>query len=380
MKILHINTRGNLGGSAHIMNELVSLQNQIGHESFVYAPVKTNFFFLLGRKISFVPYLNFLFYKFFGVDLCTIDYSKLRKHIINADIIHLHVLHGFYINYSTLFKLIHKYDKSVCVTLHDMWYFTGRCAIPLNCEQLHNNCSKCPSLNIYPSSYVDFAHTQKTKKAKLLNSTQKILYVSPSKWMHDIAKLFVESEKLFLINNGIKINDDKYDSFDLIQREYDYIFVTTDFNDQNKISYDVINSIIETGLKILLVGKNQNLYSRDNVVQFNYVLNNSDVIDLMRKSHNFLMLSKFENFPTVLIEALICGCFIVSTPNLGSLDILSSFVEYDDYIIINGKTEFKLNPDRDKVINRINKAKKLFNSRVMCDKYDSIYLKLLNAE
>jgi putative colanic acid biosynthesis glycosyltransferase len=380
MKILHINTRKNVGGSAQIMNELVSLQNQIGHDSFVYAPIKSNFFFRLGSKISIIPYINFFFYKFFGLDFWSIDYYNLKQLIKKSDIIHLHVLHGFYLNYSTLFKLIHKYDKAVCVTLHDMWYFTGRCAIPLNCNQLHNNCSSCPNLNTYPSSYLDFANSNKIKKSKLLNSTNKILYVSPSNWMYDIAKLFVEKDKLFLINNGIRIVDNKFDSFGDSKREFDYIFVTTDFNDQNKISYNVIDTIIEMGLKILLIGKNQKLYSRENVVQINSYLNNIDVINLMRKSHNFLILSKFENFPTVLIEALMSGCFIVSTPNLGSLDVLSSFSEYDDYLIINGKTDFKITPNSEKVKYRVNKAVKLFNSRVMCEKYDSLYLKLLNFE
>ena len=44
------------------------------------------------------------------------------------DLIHLHNLHGYYINIPLLFKYLKMHDIPVVWTLHDCWAFTGHCA------------------------------------------------------------------------------------------------------------------------------------------------------------------------------------------------------------------------------------------------------------
>lgn len=46
----------------------------------------------------------------------------------NPDIIHLHNIHGYYINVFILFNFLKMYKKCVVWTLHDCWSFTGHCA------------------------------------------------------------------------------------------------------------------------------------------------------------------------------------------------------------------------------------------------------------
>lgn len=41
------------------------------------------------------------------------------------DLIHLHTLHGFYVNYEMLFRFLKEANIPVVWTLHDCWTFTG---------------------------------------------------------------------------------------------------------------------------------------------------------------------------------------------------------------------------------------------------------------
>ena len=70
------------------------------------------------------------------------------------DIIHLHNIHGYYLNYPLLMEFLAKYNKPVVWTLHDCWAFTGHCAhyMFVKCNKWQTHCEKCPQKKAYPSS------------------------------------------------------------------------------------------------------------------------------------------------------------------------------------------------------------------------------------
>ena len=52
--------------------------------------------------------------------------KKLKK--IKPDIIHMHNIHGYYLNLKLLFKYLNdEYEGKVIWMLHDCWAFTGHC-------------------------------------------------------------------------------------------------------------------------------------------------------------------------------------------------------------------------------------------------------------
>ncbi|MBO4678782.1 MAG: glycosyltransferase, partial [Lachnospiraceae bacterium] len=76
----------------------------------------------------------------------------------NPDILWLHNVHGYYINYEMLFKWIKSRPQmQVKWTLHDCWAFTGHCShfTYVKCDKWIDGCSKCPQLNQYPKSFTD---------------------------------------------------------------------------------------------------------------------------------------------------------------------------------------------------------------------------------
>ena len=99
--------------------------------------------------------------------------KKLIKWIdnINPDIIHLHCIHGYYINIELLFNYIKKKNVRVVWTQHDCWAFTGHCAYfdACGCEKWITGCYDCEQINTYPISRVkDNSKWNWNKKKELL--------------------------------------------------------------------------------------------------------------------------------------------------------------------------------------------------------------------
>lgn len=61
---------------------------------------------------------------------------------IRPDIIHLHNIHGYYLNYKILFEYLQKTTIPIVWTLHDCWSFTGHCSHfdLIKCERWKTGC------------------------------------------------------------------------------------------------------------------------------------------------------------------------------------------------------------------------------------------------
>ena len=80
--------------------------------------------------------------------------DELEK--INPDIIHLHNIHGYYVNIEMLFKYIRNNRIKLVWTLHDCWAFTGHCAYfdMVGCEKWKTGCYNCEQKRTYPISMI----------------------------------------------------------------------------------------------------------------------------------------------------------------------------------------------------------------------------------
>ena len=139
--------------------------------------------------------------------------KKLVKQIldIHPDIIHLHNIHGYYLNYKILFEFLKEYNHPVVWTLHDCWSITGHCShfVSANCKRWKTKCFDCPlkSKN-YPKSYLFDRSTQNyfDKKAAF-SSINNLHIISVSNWLNDIVKeSFLNYANLHVIHNGIDIS------------------------------------------------------------------------------------------------------------------------------------------------------------------------------
>lgn len=134
--------------------------------------------------------------------------KKIKK--IKPDIIHLHNLHGYYINYKILFDYINSSSIPVVWTLHDCWSFTGHCGhfVGANCEKWKMQCSECPLKKGYPSSlWLDQSARNYSLKKQLFAANKNLHIVAVSKWLASLVQQsYLKDADVRIINNGIDIN------------------------------------------------------------------------------------------------------------------------------------------------------------------------------
>ena len=63
----------------------------------------------------------------FGSKRATIEFVEWVKEF-DPDVIHIHNIHGYYINIEILFDYLKSCGKRIIWTLHDCWAFTGHCS------------------------------------------------------------------------------------------------------------------------------------------------------------------------------------------------------------------------------------------------------------
>lgn len=125
----------------------------------------------------------------------------------NPDIIHLHNIHGYYVNIKLLFTFLREYQRPVVWTLHDCWSYTGHCAYYsfAGCDKWKTGCEHCKQKRAYPGSLVfDASRKNYEVKKNLFTSLEKLCLVTPSTWLkEEVEQSFFQGKEVVAIPNGI---------------------------------------------------------------------------------------------------------------------------------------------------------------------------------
>ena len=115
---------------------------------------------------------------------------------IAPDVVHLHNLHGYYLNIEMLFDWLSGHDCKVEWTLHDCWALTGHCAhfTYVKCAQWKSHCAyleSCSQLNTYPKTFSKTSCAKNFEdKRRLFTSIRKerLTLSTPSHWLEGLVK------------------------------------------------------------------------------------------------------------------------------------------------------------------------------------------------
>ena len=104
---------------------------------------------------------------------------------IKPDVVQLHCVHGYYLNYKILFEYLNSTNIPVVWTFHDCWAFTGHCAhfVTVGCKKWKTECHDCPLKGDYPKSFVDCSKRNYKLKKKLFTANENLHIVPVSDWM-----------------------------------------------------------------------------------------------------------------------------------------------------------------------------------------------------
>lgn len=324
--LLQINIVVNYGSTGRIIKELGQTAYQNGWNSYIaygrkFQPRKSELI-RIGSVWDVVLHglLTRLFDKHgFGSRNATI---KLVEQIdkIKPDIVHLHNLHGYYINIEVLFNYLAVKNIPVVWTFHDCWPLTGHCVYfdVVGCEKWKTECFSCPQTKEYPASYgVDRSNNNYHIKRKLFTSLKKLTIVPVSGWLEKIV-----NQSLFgkfpsrVISNGIDtdvfhpIKDtsirDKYN----LQNEFIILGIAS-FWSSRKGLYDFIklSKRLDTSYRIILVGLNakQRIHLPPNIIGLGRTENIQELVALYSNADVFINPSLEETFGLTTVEAFACG-------------------------------------------------------------------------
>ncbi len=123
------------------------------------------------------------------------------------DVIHLHNIHGAYVNHRLLFAYLKKAGVPVVWTLHDCWAFTGHCAYfdRAGCDRWKTLCYDCPQKKSYPVCYgIGGSKRNYNRKRRLFASLPSLTLVAPCVWLQTLlAVSFLRGVPSRLLYNGV---------------------------------------------------------------------------------------------------------------------------------------------------------------------------------
>ncbi len=340
MKLLQINTTVNSGSTGRIAEEIGLLAMQAGHQSFIAAANTSRPSHSLAikigtewdRKLHGLKTRLFDRHGFGSANATKQFINEIRE--VNPDVIHLHNIHGYYLNIELLFNYLKEIQKPVIWTFHDCWPFTGHCSYfdAVNCLKWKTECNKCPNKKGYPASYlIDNSKKNYYDKNRVFNGLENLHIVTPSSWLADHVKnSFLKTYPLRVIHNGINLETfKKAEAVKIIEIKRKYslsdkriLLGVASVWDHRKGLEDFIrlSNFISKKEQIVLVGLStkQKKDLPTNITGIARTESMQDLVSLYSTAHIFVNPTYSDNFPTTNIEALACGTPVVTYNTGGS--------------------------------------------------------------
>ncbi|MEE0929047.1 MAG: glycosyltransferase [Acutalibacteraceae bacterium] len=333
MKVLQINTVCGILSTGRICTDLAEVLESQGHECKIAygrmtVPEKYQKYAIkLGN--SFTNKIDAGFSRIFdnsGLNskLPTLFLIKKIK-AFAPDVIHLHNLHGSYINIKILFKFLKKYNKPVVWTLHDCWTYTGHCAhfTLIGCEKWKTQCYNCPRTRSYPKSlFLDRSRRNHNLKRKLFTSLDNMIFITPSQWLADVSKMsFLGKYEIMPIPNGVDLDIFKPTEGDFRKRygledKKIILGVASAWSESKGINeFAELGRTLGEEYKVVMVGVNDAMAEKlpSEILTIPRTHSVEELAEIYTAADVFLNPSRQETMGLTTVEAMACGTPVVTS-------------------------------------------------------------------
>jgi len=347
--LLQITSEVNMGSVGRIAEEIGQLAIQNGWHSYIAYGRNEN-----SSQSNLIKIGTSFDIKIHGVQTRLFDRHGLASRnstkrlieqikVVNPDVIHLHILHGYYINIKVFFNYLANTNIPVVWTLHDCWPFTGHCAYfdYINCKKWKSGCFNCPLKRDYPASLlIDRSRKNYYLKKTLFNSIENMQIVTVSKWLKNmVAESFLNNISTQVIYNGIDINvftptiyEDTRKKYS-IEEKFVILGVANVWSFRKGFSdFIELSKHLSSNDIIILVGLSTNQIKQlpNNIIGLTKTEDQQELVDLYAAADLFLNLSAEETFGLTTTEALSCGTPAV----VYNATAIPEVVDFDTGIII----------------------------------------------
>lgn len=338
MRLLQINVTANWGSTGKIAEEIGKVAIDNGWESWIaYGrgnPTSKSNLIRIGNdfdmKVHAVQSRLFDNHGLASRKVTKKFIERIKE--IKPDIIHLHNIHGYYLNYPLLFDYLKEWGGPVVWTQHDMWAITGHCAFwgIEECPKWKTECEHCPRLNTYPKSiWLDKSKYNFNLKQKTFSSLPNLTLVPVSNWLSDLlGQSFLSNIPRKVIYNGVDVStfkpsgngDGKY-----------VISVASIWEDRKGLSdFYKLRSLLPNDIGIVLVGlsKDQIKNLPNGIDGIERTSSKEKLASLYSSALALVNPTYDDNFPTVNIEALASGTPVITYNTGGSPEAINSETGY----------------------------------------------------
>lgn len=398
--LLQVNVVANWGSTGRIAEDIGQLAISKGWESYIAygrgKPQSQSKLIRIGNDVDM--YLHALQSRIF--DNHGLSSKNVTRKFINQieqikpDVIHLHNIHGYFLNYEILFKFLSQTNIPVVWTMHDCWAFTGHCThfSYIKCERWRESCFNCLQLDAYPKSYIcDRSNVNYNKKKRSFTSLKNVIIVPVSDWLAGLLKYsFFKSYPIHRIYNGIDIQ--KFAPLDITKQQLGinskYLLLGVASVWDRKKGLDDFKALFErlsNDYTILLVGlSNEQIkklpFGIKGIARTN---NTRELVAYYSVADAFVNPTWEDTFPTTNLEALACGTPVITYRTGGSVEAIDAktgvVVEVGDIDMLAKKIEEVCTNKSNKEIRMLcrERALDLYDKKERYEEYWELYNDIL---
>ena len=241
----------------------------------------------------------------------------MKKH--KPRVVHLHNIHGHYLNFKMLFGYLNRTDIEVIWTFHDCWPVTGKCThfTTAGCNKWKTQCENCPQLSTYPDSVTDRSRKNYSDKKTYFTENKRMHIVTVSEWLRGVAEqsFFGGKADVRCIYNGINTEVFTPSESDLRARlgltdKFVVLGVSSVWKDAKGLGEFIkLAETADPQMAVVLVGvsEEQKRTLPASIIGVTAVSDQKELARYYSMADVLVNLSAEETFGLVVAEALACG-------------------------------------------------------------------------
>ena len=241
------------------------------------------------------------------------------------DLLWLHNLHGYYINYELLFEWIKKHPElEVKWTLHDCWAFTGHCSYftMAKCYKWMTYCAECVQKKSYPTSLLmDNSASNFERKRKAFAGIRNMMLITPSRWLAGLV------EKSFLKEYPVEVHYNEIDRTVFKPTQSNFreetgigqkkmiLGVASVWDDRKGFrDFMKLRKMLDDRYVIVLVGLSEKQLRTlpEGIIGIRRTNSPLELAAIYTAADVFFNPTYEDNYPTVILEAEACGTKVIT--------------------------------------------------------------------
>ena len=339
MKIVQINTALNSGSHGRIVEQVSRMAAERGFETTIVHGAryvnKSQFtdIQVTTKNQELLNGVRSLMFDAHGLGLRCATKSLITKlKAIKPDIVHLHNIHGYYLNYQILFDYLANTGIPVVWTLHDCWSMTGHCAYfdAVNCNLWQTGCHSCPQLESYPKAFLDNTKRNYELKKKCFTKVKNMTLVPVSNWLEGIVKQsYLSDYPTKVIHNGIDLSSFRpSEASGEISSNQKFTIIGVTANWEKRKGFDdfiKLRRMLNDDYEIVMVGLDDKKLAMlpPGIKGLKRTESVKELAELYSSADVFVNTTYEDNFPTTNLEALACGTPVITYKTGGSPEAVS---------------------------------------------------------